>query len=103
MLQDTDEAHPLTNSEMMQILEEKYGMTTHRTTIPSDIDILKKSGMEIEVIDSKPKKYYLNDYARTFTLPELKMLVTVLSRELFAELRVGCVRSAMEAQWKILN
>lgn len=75
MLNDTDEEHPLTNAEIMQILKEKYGITTHRTTIPSDIDLLIKSGMEIEIIESKPKKYYLNDYARTFTLPELKMLV----------------------------
>lgn len=75
MLNDTDEEHPLTNAEIMQILEEKYGITTHRTTIPSDIDLLIKFGMEIEIIESKPKKYYLNDYARTFTLPELKMLV----------------------------
>ena len=79
MLQNTDEAHPLTNAEMMQILEDKYGMTTHRTTIPSDIDLLIKSGMEIEVIESKPKKYYLNDYARTFSLPELKMLVDAVA------------------------
>ena len=79
MLQNTDEAHPLTNAEMMQLLEDKYGMTTHRTTIPSDIDLLKKSGMEIEIIESKPKKYYLNDYARTFTLPELKMLVDAVA------------------------
>lgn len=75
MLNDTDEEHPLTNAEIMQILEEKYEITTHRTTIPSDIDLLIKSGMEIEIIESKPKKYYLNDYARTFTLPELKILV----------------------------
>ena len=79
MLQNTDEAHPLTNAEMMQILEDKYGMTTHRTTIPSDIDLLIKSGMEIELIESKPKKYYLNDYARTFSLPELKMLVDAVA------------------------
>ena len=45
MLQNTDEEHPLTNADVMQKLEEKYGMTTHRTTIPSDIDILIKSGM----------------------------------------------------------
>lgn len=83
MLQDTDEAHPLTNAEMMQILEDKYGMTTHRTTIPSDIDLLIKSGMEIEIIESKPKKYYLNDYARTFNLPELKMLVDAVASSKF--------------------
>lgn len=79
MLQNTDEAHPLTNSDMMQLLEEKYGMTTHRTTIPADIELLIKSGMEIEVIESKPKKYYLNDYARKFDLPELKMLVDAVA------------------------
>ena len=45
MLQETDEAHPLTNADMMQILEETYGITTHRTTVPSDIDLLIKSGM----------------------------------------------------------
>lgn len=83
MLQNTDEAHPLTNAEMMQLLEDKYGMTTHRTTIPSDIDLLIKSGMEIEIIESKPKKYYLNDYARTFTLPELKMLVDAVASSKF--------------------
>ena len=55
MFNDTDEEHPLTNAKMMQLLEERYGITTHRTTIPADINILIKSGMEIEVIDSKPK------------------------------------------------
>ena len=79
MLGDTDEEHPLTNAEIMRILEEKDGITTHRTTIPSDIDLLIKSGMEIEVIESKPKKYYLNDYSRIFTLPELKMLVDAVA------------------------
>lgn len=79
MLNETDEEHPLTNAEMMQMLEEEYGMTTHRTTIPSDIDLLIKAGMEIEVVESKPKKYYLNDYARTFSLPELKMLVDAVA------------------------
>lgn len=83
MLQNTDEAHPLTNAEMMQLLEERYGITTHRTTVPSDIDLLIKSGMEIEVIESKPKKYYLNDYARTFSLPELKMLVDAVASSKF--------------------
>ena len=83
MLNETDEEHPLTNAEMMQMLEEEYGMPTHRTTIPSDIDLLIKAGMEIEVVESKPKKYYLNDYARTFSLPELKMLVDAVASSKF--------------------
>ncbi len=83
MLQDTDEQHPLTNSEMIHILEEKYGMKTHRTTVSSDIDLLIQTGMEIEIIKSRPKKYYLNDYARTFNLPELKMLVDSVASSKF--------------------
>ena len=33
--------------------------------------------------DPKPKKYYLNDYSRTFTLPELKMLVDAVASSKF--------------------
>lgn len=83
MLQDTDEKHPLTNAKMMQILEEQYGMATHRTTIPGDIELLKKAGIEIEVKDSRPKQYYLNDYARIFSLPELKILVDAVASSKF--------------------
>lgn len=83
MLQGTDEGHPLTNADIMRLLEEKYGMTTHRTTIPADIDLLIKTGMEIEVVNSKPKKYYLNEYARVFSLPELKMLVDSVASSKF--------------------
>ena len=83
MLQNTDEQHPLTNAEMMKQLEDKHGITTHRTTVPADIALLIKAGMEIEVVDTKPKKYYLNDYARTFSLPELKMLVDAVASSKF--------------------
>ena len=37
MLQNTDEAHPLTNAEMMQILEEKYGMTNEQAYLLNGI------------------------------------------------------------------
>ncbi len=83
LLQKTDEAHPITNADIIRFLEEKYGISSHRTTIPSDINLLIQSGMEIEVIDSKPKKYYLNDYARTFNLPELKVLVDAVASSKF--------------------
>lgn len=83
MLQDTDENNPLTNSEIISILEEKFGITTHRTTIPGDIELLKQAGLEIETEETKPKKYYLNDYARKFDLPELKMLVDAVASSKF--------------------
>lgn len=83
ILSETDESHPLTHPEIMQRLQDEYGITAHRMTFNTDIELLIKSGMEIEVIDSKPKKYYLNDYARTFDLPELKMLVDAVSSSKF--------------------
>jgi len=83
MLQNTDEQHSMTNADIMQTLEEKYHITTHRQTIAADIDLLIQSGMEIEVTENKPKKYYLNDYARTFSLPELKMLVDAVASSKF--------------------
>lgn len=79
MLQDTDEAHPLTNSEIMDILLQKYGIPTYRTTVPADINLLIHSGMDIEIVDSKPKKYYLRTDARTFSLPELKILADAVA------------------------
>ena len=35
MLQDTDEAHPLTNAEIMQILEDKYWLMLKVNVSPS--------------------------------------------------------------------
>lgn len=83
MLRDTDEAHALTGADIQQRLLEAHGMTTHRTTIPSDIQLLRQSGMEIETLGARPKKYYLNDYARTFDLPELKTLVDAVASSKF--------------------
>jgi len=83
MLENTDEQHPLTSAEIMQRLQDEHGITAHRTTLPTDIELLIKAGMEIEVIDSKPKKYYLNDYAHDFNLPELKMLVDAVASSKF--------------------
>lgn len=83
MLQNTDEQHPLTIKEISDELEEKHGITVHRTTIPADIELLKKVGMEIEITESRPKKYYLNDFARPFSLSETKLLLDTVASSKF--------------------
>ena len=83
MLQETDEQHPLTIKDISDKLEEKHGITAHRTTIPVDIELLKKSGMEIEITETRPKKYYLNDFARPFSLSETKLLLDTISSSKF--------------------
>lgn len=83
MFQDTDENHPLTINQITQKLETEHNMPAYRTTISGDIDLLIQSGVEIEITETKPKKYYLNDYARPFSLPELKMLVDSVASSKF--------------------
>lgn len=75
MLRETDEKHPLTNAAIMQRLADTYGIATHRTTVPADIALLAQAGMKICIAETKPKRYYLDDSARDFSLAELKMLV----------------------------
>lgn len=83
MLNNTDEQHPLTIQEISDYLEINYGISSHRTTIPADIALLQKAGMEIEIIASRPKKFYLNDYARPFSSSELRLLLDTVSSSKF--------------------
>lgn len=53
----TDEDHSLTTAQIMTILEEEYGITSHRQTIKADIEILKQFGLEIEEIKSTQNRY----------------------------------------------
>ena len=48
----TDEEHFLTTSQLIQILDEKYGVKAHRQTIKADIELLKRFGMDIQEIKS---------------------------------------------------
>lgn len=52
LYEQTDEAHYLTTSQLIQILDEEYGVKAHRQTIKTDIEVLKKFGFEIEEVKS---------------------------------------------------
>ena len=81
LYEQTDEEHYLTTAQLMQILEEKYGITAHRQTIKSDIDLLKEFGLEIEEVKSVQNRYNL--YGRQFDVPELKLLIDAVESSKF--------------------
>ena len=69
----TDEEHFLTTSQLIQILDEKYGVKAHRQTIKADIELLKRFGMDIQEIKSTQNRYNLA--SRQFDVAELKLLI----------------------------
>ena len=81
LFERTDEEHYLTTAQLMEILEKEHGIKTHRQTIPSDIDILRSFGMDIQDVMSAQKRYNL--VSREFDLAELKMLIDAVESAKF--------------------
>lgn len=69
----TDETHYLTTVQLIRLLEERYGIKTHRQTIKADIDLLKRFGMDIQEVKSTQNRYNL--VSRLFDVAELKLLI----------------------------
>ena len=68
----TDEEHMLSVPQLLDALE-KAGMPAERKSIYSDIDALRRGGVDVELARGRGGGYYLA--SRTFELPELKLLV----------------------------
>lgn len=77
----TDENNFLTTTQLIQMLEEKYGIKAHRQTIKAEIELLKQFGLEIEEVKSTQNRYNL--YGRTFDDPELKLLIDAVESSKF--------------------
>ena len=77
----SDEDHPLSTSQIIQKLEDLYGITIHRTTVPKDISILQSYGVDIIIITSTQTKYYVGK--RKFEEPELKLLIDAIEASKF--------------------
>lgn len=63
------------------MLAEKYGISTHRITLKTDIETLQSYGVDIEVINSSQNKYYISN--RLFEFPELKLLIDAVESSKF--------------------
>ena len=81
LFERTDEEHYLTTAQLMEILEKEHGIKTHRQTIPSDIELLRSFGMDIQDVMSAQKRYNL--VSREFDLAELKMLIDAVESAKF--------------------
>ncbi len=80
LYEKTDENHSLTTAQLMRELKE-YGITAHRQTVKSDIQLLQNFGLEIQEVKSSQNKY--NVISRTFDLPELKLLIDAVASSKF--------------------
>lgn len=100
MLQRTDDQHLLNASQLCDILEQEYSISTDRRTIYTEMEILSAYGLDIQQKKGKNPGYYIG--ARDFELPELKLLVDAVqsskfitenkSRELIHKLEKLCCR-----------
>ena len=76
LYQQTDEAHAVTVSEMIEHLKSK-GIPSVRQTVYTGLDALDTAGIDIVQIKSTQNRYFIG--SRIFEYPELKMLVDAVA------------------------
>lgn len=76
LYQQTDEAHAVTVSEMIEHLKSK-GIPSVRQTVYTDLEALDTAGIDIVQIKSTQNRYFIG--SRIFEYPELKMLVDAVA------------------------
>lgn len=82
--QYSDDEHPISTVELIKLLQGKYGIKAHRTTISNDISVLVQCGIDIVTINTTQNKYFIG--SRLLEIPELKLLIdAVESSKLITE------------------
>ena len=71
IFEHTDEAHYITVGEILEMLEKNYGISSCRKTIYDDIDMLIKSGYDIEDVNGKNNRHLYHVLSREFDIAEL--------------------------------
>lgn len=77
----TDEEHQLTTAQIIDILDKKYGMKIHRTTVAKDVADLVEMGVDVQTVRSTQNRYFIG--SRYFELPELKLMVDAVASSKF--------------------
>ena len=77
----TDEEYPLTTAQLIEILNNEYGISAHRTTITKDIAALQEYGLDVVTVHSTQSKYFVG--SRQFEVPELKLLIDAVESSKF--------------------
>lgn len=79
-LEETDVEHPLARKDL-EIRLSDFGVSTERKSLYSDIETLKRFGMDIAYRKERPEGYYLASHE--FELAELKLLVDAVQSSRF--------------------
>lgn len=80
LLEKTDENHPLSLSEITELLA-AYGIRTERKALYDDLQILETFGLDICRTRSSTMRYFVG--SRDFEIPELKLLVDAIQSAKF--------------------
>lgn len=81
LYENTDEDHPLSTQEIVQLMDKTFSIKIHRTRIPHDVELLEQIGYEIGVVKGRTTRYYYEQ--QTFELPELKLLIDAVDSSMF--------------------
>lgn len=68
--------HPISASELIEMLDRDHQIKCERKTVYSDVKALQEYGMDIVALPGKDGGYYVA--SRNFELPELKLLIDVV-------------------------
>lgn len=77
----TDEEHQVTTNQLIDILQQEYGISVHRSTLAKDLSELQDFGIDVVTVHSTQCKYFIGN--RTFELPELKLLIDAVESSKF--------------------
>ena len=81
LFEETDSEHFYTTNQIRQILLDRYGIDSHRTTLPTDVEALRALGVDVKEYLATQKRYWIED--RTFTVPEIKLLIDAVNSSKF--------------------
>ena len=96
LYEESDAEHYFTTNQLRQLLLDRYGIESHRQTIPTDMEALRSIGMNVREYLGTQKRYWLED--RTLTVPEVKLLIDAVNSSRFIT-----KKKSVELQDKLLR
>lgn len=81
LMNETDEEHPISKTDLCRRLNEQ-GVPCHERTITRDIAVLNEFGYEVcGLMNGREKVYYVPE--RSFSIPELKIMIDAIQASSF--------------------
>ena len=81
LYEETDSDHFYTTNQLRQLLLDRYGIDSHRQTIPTDMDALRALGVDVREYLGTQKRYWIEN--RILSVPEVKLLIDAVNSSKF--------------------